>query len=135
VPYTLRYVPEKGWTESRLEGEILPSQARGYVDGVMALLAKQKARGHLTDFRDARPRLNTVDFIDLARMVEESAAEHGVSIHSIRRALIGPKGDPDATFYETVFLNRGHHNMRLFSDEEEARRWLERGCVPSAETP
>ena len=51
--------------------------------------------------------------------------EAGVTIdHRIAWAQLNPAAYKMSELVETVLLNRGMVNGRLFTDEHEARRWL-----------
>lgn len=51
--------------------------------------------------------------------------EAGVTIdHRIAWAQLNPKAVEMTRLAETVLLNRGQFNGRVFTDEFEARRWL-----------
>lgn len=53
--------------------------------------------------------------------------EAGVTIdHRIAWAQLNPEAYEMSQLVETVLLNRGMVNGRLFTDEHEARRWLDK---------
>ena len=67
--------------------------------------------------------------LKLADAIDHQAIflEAGVTIdHRIAWVQLNPKAYAMTELVETVLLNRGMINGRLFSDELEARRWLDK---------
>lgn len=69
--------------------------------------------------------------LKLADAIDHQAVflEAGVTIdHRIAWVQLNPEAYKMTEVAETILLNRGLINGRLFSDEHEARRWLDKRC-------
>ena len=63
--------------------------------------------------------------------MQDIFAANGMDIFSIRRALVAQDDLENFRFFENVAVNRGQR-VKLFTDIDEARRWL---LGPAAEPP
>lgn len=77
----------------------------------------------LADLREATSAISFLDIYDLPRTTSEVLSASGIQAHQFKRAIVVALDLDNASFFETVSQNRGH-NVRLFRDMEEAKKWL-----------
>ncbi len=109
------------------ESDFIRIKVTGDLDmEVLAQVARevaQLASGHdcervLSDFRDAELKMTQATIYRMPQFATEAGAERRV-----RRALVVSRDLKQYGFFETVSKNQAH-NVRTFSDIEEARKWL-----------
>ena len=118
--YTIEYV--NSTIEVHVSGvPDRPSIARMWVDIVAACSAN--SCNSILGISNLDSPLKLADAIDHQAMFLEA----GVTIdHTIAWAQLNPEAVEMTRLAETVLLNRGLVNGRVFTDEFEARRWLAR---------
>ena len=77
----------------------------------------------LNDAREATFSLSTTEIYNLPGLIMGIFEDTGISVYKFKRALVFASGIDDVTFFETVSKNRGH-NVTLFRNIDEARKWL-----------
>jgi len=89
-----------------------------------ARLAKQhNCFSVLADLREATSTISLMEIYDLPQTTSEVLSASGIQAHQFKRAIVVALDLDNASFFETVSRNRGH-NVRLFRDMEEAKKWL-----------
>jgi hypothetical protein len=112
-----------------VEGDLLLVKASGF-DGsledvqqygmaIIQACLENGCRRVLTDETDLEYRLSTMDTFDSARTLAEM-------VPGVHRAaiVVNPRQITNATFWETVAVNRGA-TIRVFKTFDEARRWID----------
>jgi hypothetical protein len=85
---------------------------------VARICAERECRRFLNDMRKTEIDFSFVDLFESPKVMDES----GVT-RTVKRALVVPVAFEEAEFLETVTRNRGH-NLMVFRDIKEAKRWL-----------
>lgn len=78
----------------------------------------------LSDHRDVRVKMSTIELYNLPQAFEDSSTKTGVDVHKIKRAIIPSERKEDFLFYETLFANRGQSLIKIFNNAVEATKWL-----------
>ena len=131
MSYELKYNAELQLMELQFTGEMTFKDIQ---DAAAALARMTKETGSvllLNDCRQATIRMSTVEIYEVPNALRDILAANGVDIFSIRRALVAQDDLENFGFFETVAVNRGQR-VKLFTDIDEARRWL---LGPAAESP
>ena len=119
VGQTHRYVPEQNYYDCRLTGPITDIEPLIEAGRKLASMADVTGcRRYLNDMRGTRFDVSPEELI---RLVE--AHDHGGVGRGWKRALLINKIDPLYHLYEVASFNR-ESNLQLFTDREEALRWL-----------
>ena len=113
----VRYDAETETIVLKVTGDVEVEAVKQAAPAVTALIREHRCRRMLTDMRGAAFRLDT---FQIYRM-PETMAQAGIG--SLRRAMVFSRDLEDAKFYETVTANRAQF-MKVFTDMDEARRWL-----------
>ena len=116
--YELSYDAEKKIIRGRVLGELNPSLVKNMAVDLEKLGRKHKCPRLLNDLREAVISKSLLDIYSMPRVVEEAGMQK-----SFRRAIVVNPPVNDYRFLETVSVNEGQE-VRVFSDPEEALRWL-----------
>ena len=116
--YELSYDAEKKIIRGRVLGEFIPSLVKNMAVDLEKLGRKHKCPRLLNDLREAVISKSLLDIYSMPRVVEEAGMQK-----SFRRAIDVNPPVNDYRFLETVSVNEGQE-VRVFSDPEEALRWL-----------
>jgi hypothetical protein len=122
MTYLIEYDPQ-GIITSKVEGQLTLAIVQDLTRDLYQLAKEKDCQRILTDLREAKLRLSMVEVYNLPKLFSEVASTLDVQTLKLKRALLAPPGESLPYFYEDVLRNR-MHNMRLFYDEESARRWL-----------
>ncbi len=126
MPYSVSFDEASKLITFTLRGKVDASTLR---ESVPELLRIAKERGSyliLTDAREMKLDLLTVDIYDLPKFLSDLFTSEGLPITKFKRAFVVSKRIGDVTFHETVSRNRGH-NVKVFEDMQDAKRWLLQG--------
>jgi len=116
--YELSYDAEKKIIRGRVLGELNPSLVKNMAVDLEKLGRKHKCPRLLNDLREAVISKSLLDIYSMPRVVEQAGMQK-----SFRRAIVVNPPVNDYRFLETVSVNEGQE-VRVFSDPEEALRWL-----------
>jgi len=118
MPYTLRHEAQNECVVLTVTGTVTMEAIREMAPAVAALCERTGCRRILNDMSTATVEVSFLEVFGSPKAMDES----GVSRQTIR-ALVVPPDFREAGFLETVTRNRGH-NLRVFTDLAEAKRWL-----------
>jgi hypothetical protein len=96
---------------------------RGIFSDVLPYVKEHDCFLILSDFREASLKLSTGEIYDAPSTLGETFAAGGIQVNRLKRALVIKNDLSDFRFFSDVAINRGQ-NARLFTDLEEARKWL-----------
>lgn len=116
--YELSYDAEKKIIRGRVLGELNPSLVKNMAVDLEKLGRKHKCPRLLNDLREAVISKSLLDIYSMPRVVEQAGMQK-----SFRRAIDVNPPVNDYRFLEIVSVNEGQE-VRVFSDPEEALRWL-----------
>lgn len=116
--YELSYDAEKKIIRGRVLGELNPSLVKNMAVDLEKLGRKHKCPRLLNDLREAVISKSLLDIYSMPRVVEQAGMQK-----SFRRAIVVNPPVNDYRFLEIVSVNEGQE-VRVFSDPEEALRWL-----------
>lgn len=102
----------------RVQGEVTMGSIRKIAPQAGSMCAEKGCNRLLNDMSEATINISVVNLFDSPGTMDES----GVS-RTIKRALVVPPDFKEFRFLENVTRNRGH-NLMVFKDIEEARKWL-----------
>jgi hypothetical protein len=123
MQYSIVYNSEIHIIEARIYGDVVLSQVKELI-AEYAVNAKEKGCTLiLSDYREATIKLSTIEIYEMPKILTETFALSGLSIHHIKRALVVAKELKEYLFFETVTFNRGQY-AKIFKDITEAREWL-----------
>jgi hypothetical protein len=118
MSYSLEYRERDGYILLRMMGDLNADVARPAIKAWLAMAAEYDCRRMLVDYTDCRVVESTLGMFDLAAKLGDVGVPRTVSIASVVHSDL-----KDHLFVETVAQNRGWI-YRVFSDFEEAERWL-----------
>src|SRR5215470_13275041 len=122
MPYTVEYDPQ-GIITAKVQGQVTIAVVRNLTRDIYQLAKEKDCQRILTDLRKAELKLAMVEVYTLPKLFSEIAAENGLQIYKLKRAMLAPSGESLPDFFETVSRNRVH-NIKVFTDELLARQWL-----------
>jgi len=119
VPSTIEYLPEKGYTLNRADGQTSPDIAIECMTEMLEVSTKHDCSNLLADLRATTMMAATIDTFELPNRFEKLGLlpEH-------KLAIVYSEAEDDYQFLETVSRNRGLQ-IRVFADFEDAENWLE----------
>jgi hypothetical protein len=119
LPYTIDYLPDRGYTLITVEGQVTPELAIEMMVEMLDIAAKHESSKFLVDLRGTTLLSATIDTFELpGRLAKVGfAPEH-------RLAIVYSSDESDHRFLETVSRNRGLQ-IKVFEDFDEAENWLE----------
>ena len=120
MTYSIKFDPELDCIMVRVAGELDFPTLQSIAKDVNILAEKHGCRRVFNDLCDAQES-TTLEIYNMPKAAEQA----GVSF-KFKRALLTNSLD-EFGFLETVFVNMGHQ-VRLFTSEAEAKRWL--GLAP-----
>jgi hypothetical protein len=118
MSHRLHHNPETDCIELTIEGAFDMERLRRIAPEVARLSEQRGCRRILNDMSGATITLAISGLYDSPQQMDAA----GVS-RATRRALVVPPDFTQAPFLETVTRNRGH-NLRIFTDREQALTWL-----------
>ena len=124
--YSVSYTPKTHCVEITFRGVLDMSTVEKSRSEVAKLVKQHHCFSVLADLRECTSSLSTFDIFEQPQRTSEKLAAEGFQTYQFKRALVVEHEVKNASFFETVAINRGH-NVRLFHDLEEARRWLSEG--------
>jgi hypothetical protein len=118
LPYTIEYLPDRGYTLTTVEGQATPELAIELMIETLSVAKKSKCQKFLVDLRGATVLSATIDTFELPGKVEALGftAQH-------RLAIVYSTDESDLRFLELVSQNRGLQ-VKAFEDFDEAETWL-----------
>jgi hypothetical protein len=118
VPYTIQYLPDRGYTIATFKKQVTPELALELMVELLDVANKQKCSRFLVDLRGVPVMASTIDTFELpGRLTKVGfAPEH-------RLAIVYSNNESDHKFLETVSQNRGLQ-IKAFDDLNEAENWL-----------
>jgi hypothetical protein len=118
VPRTVEYLPEKGYTINRANGQNSPNAAVECMAEMLDVATRNKCLKMLADLRDTTLMASTIDTFELPNRFEKLGL---TSEHKL--AIVYTDAENDYRFLESASRNRGLQ-VRVFADFGEAERWL-----------
>ncbi len=108
--------PQPEYLVVRILGSADARVVRDIVAGVFSEVAAHNPSKLLVDIRGIEGRLGILETFDMVSSYP--------SVQGVRAAIVDlPQNSNWFEFYETVSVNRGHHN-KVFIDMEKATEWL-----------
>ena len=123
MPHNVAFHPQEGLIIARLIGPANLPTLLEFLDEVIKTAREANCYRILTDMRAAELKLSLVDIYALPGLVLKAAVRIDLNAYAAKRALVTSANQEEWQFYETVSRNRSH-NVRLFHDIEEAKKWL-----------
>lgn len=126
MPFTVTYDPETDSVRTRISGSLDKALIAEFFGEVVRVATEHRCTRILSDLRQARVAASAPDIYS-----EVDSAEHQSVPRDLRRAIVISRDMRDYRFWETVCRHRGHPGVKLFTDYDEAARWvLESGAGP-----
>jgi hypothetical protein len=117
------YNEENSIIETRLTESITNKDVLKFIDDMIQLTLKHDCILWIVDYTNARYKLSTMQIFDLPAEVFKKMDLLGDKKYHIKRAIIRINDNADFAFLENVANNRGQ-NLLVFSDRNEAKKWL-----------
>lgn len=118
MSHNLTYDSETGCVILRIQGRVTMKLIQELAPQVARMFRETKCQRFLNDMSTAVIDVSFMDVYGSPKAMDES----GIT-RDIRRALVVPSDFKQSEFLETVTRNRGH-DLRIFTDVDEAKRWL-----------
>jgi len=118
MPYKINYEKESGYISVTVQGDFALSNLKDLAADVAKSIEQYGCNHILNDMRQAKLTKGTIDIYNMPKFASSS----GIDTYC-KRALVVGEQSSDFRFLETVFINQGH-NVKMFTDIEEAMRWL-----------
>lgn len=109
--------------ETKLTEEISNKDVLKFIDDMIQLTIQHNCTSWIVDYTNARYKLSTMQIFDLPTVVFKKMDLLGDKKYRIKRAIIRVNDNADFAFLENVANNRGQ-NLLVFSDRNEAKKWL-----------
>ena len=122
MSYTIKYDPRIDCIVSSIKGIIDFELAGNFTRDAARAIREHNCSRLLGDFRRATTNLSVLEIDDAAQLVLEVSLESGVP-PSFRRAIVVARDLEDYSFFQSASRIR-HHNIRVFTDIDEAKAWL-----------
>ena len=118
MPYTLRYEPDNNCVVLTFENTVTIENIKEAAPRVARMCEENSCEYLLNDMSAATIDVSFMELYTSPKIMDKSRMSP-----TIKRALVVPPGFDEAGFLETVTRNKGH-NLMVFQDIEEAKRWL-----------
>ena len=118
MPFRVTYSPEDDCVLTSLSGDLTTEVVSAFFAEVLRVAAESGCGRVLSDLRDARIVASAADLYWMADALTKKDVQT-----LTRRAIVVARDQDDYGFWETLCTNRGHRNVRVFEDYDEARRW------------
>lgn len=119
MDYEIEHSEEDGCVQIRVYKSITADLERSFAKEAIATARQNGVLNYIADVRGAP---NVAGILDQYRLAYEDMVRFGLD-RSSRIAVLVSKGDHSHDFIDIVFYNAGYR-CQLFTDEGEARRWL-----------
>jgi hypothetical protein len=126
MSFQVTYHEGKNYIESCLEEDFNWSVMEKMVPRISKWVNEKNCTNILLDFREGNLDLPTLKIYLMPERLGEEFKKYGVSLLSLRRAMVIKDHDRDYHFLETVSRNNSQ-NLHLFLDKEDAIKWLIEG--------
>jgi hypothetical protein len=123
MPHSIVYSSEAHMIESKIYGDLTLSEVKELISEYAVMIKEKGCRLFLSDYREAAIKLSTLEIYQVPKIFEDIFASSGLSIYSIKRALVVAEDLKDYLFFETVTVNR-LQRAKVFKDITEAKEWL-----------
>ena len=123
MSHTIIYNSESHVIEIKVQGKLTVDEIREITSEIAQIAVAKNCFLCLSDLREARLNLSTLELYELPQIISDMLASAGVNVHGFKRALVVAKDLENFRFFETVTSNRSQ-NARLFQDIDEAKKWL-----------
>jgi hypothetical protein len=120
--HSIRYDPQ-GIIFIKVRGPLTLAEVRQVMAEAGRLAHDHQCFRLLSDTLEMELKLSMAEVYYLPGMFAELLSTLGLQVHQFRTAVLVSPNDQILPFFETVSRNRGH-NVKLFQDQESARRWL-----------
>ncbi len=124
MTHTVEYNSAAHIVESHLHGETSLGELKQTAREAMLIVKEKNCFHILTDLLDAHLNASASEMYFHPQELAQIITEAGLTVHQLKRAFVVAEASELFKFYENVAVNRGHTAM-LFSDIEEARKWLQ----------
>lgn len=124
MPLTVAYDPDIDCIRAVFEGELDRELISEFFSAAGKLARENTCNRILSDTRNATITASETEMFSEA----ESLSDELISF-DCRRAIVIPSNvipskDTKYQFWENLCVNRGHYNVKLFQDYDEALNWL-----------
>ena len=123
MPYSVTYTAEDHLICITGSGVLDVTLVRTCLSEAIRLAREHDCLGMLCNFREAAIAMSTLEMFDLATSMPRLISDAGLPEPKLRRAIVVVREFPDMAFYGGVSYGWSH-NVRLFRDIGEARKWL-----------
>lgn len=123
MPYNISYNSDLRILEVTIQGKYVLTEAKQLLIEAAKAVKEYNCFILLADVRNVELDLSVLELHGAPKLFSEAFSALDISAHRLKRAVVLSKETPDFKFLETVVDNRGQM-MRLFSDIDEAKKWL-----------
>ena len=102
----------------RVKSEVTLELVRELAPLVASMFEETNCRRLLNDMSGATIDISVTKLFNSPQIMDEAGV-----MRNTKRALVVPQSFDESAFLENVTRNRGH-NLMIFKDVEEAKRWL-----------
>jgi len=119
MPYTISYDSQNKCIIAKMEGEINLETIKEFANKITQEVEKYNCNKILNDIRNINLKISLADIYSLPKVVSEA----GLRL-SCKRAIIVSSDLNDASFFETVSVNRSQY-VKIFKKQADALKWLQ----------
>jgi len=118
MPFEIQYDADKECIFSTFTGKITMAIVHEYIDTILPVLKEHDCKRVLSDSRNAEIQVSAIDILSFPKLAAKS-----ILTARCKRAVLASPGQSGYFMYETLSVIQGH-KVRVFSDRDEAMKWL-----------
>jgi hypothetical protein len=118
MPFEIKYDEARNCVFALFTGKITMQLVHEYIAALLPVLEEHDCRRVLSDSRKAQLQVSALDIMQFPKLAEASPLTA-----RCKRAVLPPPVTSGFDMYETLSEMKGH-NVRIFSDSDEALAWL-----------
>lgn len=119
MPFTVTYDSNIDCVVTRISGNMDTALITDFFSEIGKVAATNNCIRVLSDLREGKIAAPMTDIYEMAKSLDKLKI-----LKSFKRAIVISQDHKDYQFWETVCYNQGYHKVKLFTDYEQAKKWL-----------
>ena len=123
MEFTITHDPTDEIVTVAMKGEASLGSVSKMMKQLAETILKTNCTRILVDVLNLDHHLSLIELVTISGMMQSTAAEYGIELKSLRRAMVSTNSGKMMEVYE-VIAKYASENFRRFQSLEEAKNWL-----------